>query len=48
MSRAVVAIGSNIDREHNIPAAMDLLAARSELTVEARSCVYESDAVWGE
>ena len=48
MSRAVISIGSNIDREHNLPAALDLLRASSDLTVEARSCVYESDAVGGE
>lgn len=47
-SRAVVALGSNVgDRLAHLQAAVDLLAGRPEITVEALSPVYETEPVGG-
>ena len=43
LHRAVVSLGSNIDKEQNLPAAVELL--RRSATVVAASTVYETAAV---
>jgi GTP cyclohydrolase I len=48
MSKAVVSLGSNIDRHCNIPAAVRALRQHPDLTVLSTSCVYESKAIGGE
>jgi len=42
---ALILLGSNIDRERNIPAAIERLAAHSDLYLIAASQQYESAAV---
>lgn len=43
--RALIALGSNIDPEHNLPAAAALLAAHPGVEVLAASGVYESPPI---
>ncbi|MCL4834022.1 MAG: 2-amino-4-hydroxy-6-hydroxymethyldihydropteridine diphosphokinase [Caldilineaceae bacterium] len=45
--RALILLGSNIDRERNIPLALAKLAAHPALALVAASSVYESPAVGG-
>lgn len=48
MSRAVVSLGSNIDRSVNIPAAVRAIRRHADMTVVSSSCVYESAAIGGD
>ena len=43
----IIALGSNIDRQRNIPEAVRLIRRHRGIDVEAVSCVFESDAVGG-
>lgn len=45
--RALVLLGSNIERERNIPAALAALSAHPQVALLAVSSVYESAAVGG-
>ncbi|MFZ1752591.1 MAG: 2-amino-4-hydroxy-6-hydroxymethyldihydropteridine diphosphokinase [Caldilineaceae bacterium] len=45
--RALILLGSNIQRERNIPQAVQMLSKHPELRVVAISAVYESAAVGG-
>ncbi len=47
MSRAVVALGSNIDKESNLPAAITAIELHDEMTLIRTSDVFESKAVGG-
>lgn len=48
MSRAVLLLGSNIERSKNLPAAVRALRLHSEVTVIATSSIFESEAVGGD
>ena len=48
MTRVVISLGSNIDREVNLPAALGAIRAHPNLTLIDTSCVYESEAVGGD
>jgi len=43
----VISIGSNIDRDRNVPEAVRLLRRHRGIDVQAVSCVFESEAVGG-
>jgi GTP cyclohydrolase I len=43
----VISVGSNVDRERNVPEAVRLLRRHRGIDVQAVSCVFESDAVGG-
>lgn len=45
--RALILLGSNIERERNMPAALTALAAHPEWALRAVSSIYESAAVGG-
>lgn len=45
--RALILLGSNIERERNIPQAIEQLSSHPHLQVLASSGIYESDAVGG-
>jgi 2-amino-4-hydroxy-6-hydroxymethyldihydropteridine diphosphokinase len=45
--RALILLGSNVDRDHNIPAALKRLAAHADVCLLAVSHQYESAAVGG-
>jgi 2-amino-4-hydroxy-6-hydroxymethyldihydropteridine diphosphokinase len=44
---ALILLGSNIDRQRNLPAAIERLYAESQIRVVGVSSVYESEAVGG-
>ena len=46
-THAVVALGSNIDRERNLPEAIRLLRRHDGIAVERVSRLYESPSVGG-
>jgi len=46
-AKAIIAIGSNIERERNLPEAIRLLRRASNITVEKVSHFYESPSVGG-
>ncbi len=46
-AKAIIAIGSNIERERNLPEAIRLLRRASHITVEKVSRFYESPSVGG-
>ena len=48
MSAAVIALGSNVDRQTNLPAAVRALRLHPDLTVTKVSCIFESAAVGGD
>ncbi len=48
MSRALVSIGSNVDREKNLPAAVRALRHLPGVSVVEASCIFESPAVGGD
>ena len=45
--RAIIALGSNIERERNLPEAIRMLRRQSHIDVEAVSRLYESPSVGG-
>ena len=45
MPRVVISLGSNIDKEHNLPAAVRLLASSPAVSLVAVSPVYETASV---
>ncbi|MBI3959982.1 MAG: 2-amino-4-hydroxy-6-hydroxymethyldihydropteridine diphosphokinase [Chloroflexi bacterium] len=45
--RALILLGSNMDRKRNIPLALEKLANHSSLRLDATSSIYESAAVGG-
>lgn len=45
MHRVVISLGSNIDKERNLPAAVQLLAASTAVSLVAVSPVYETSSV---
>jgi 2-amino-4-hydroxy-6-hydroxymethyldihydropteridine diphosphokinase len=47
MHSALILLGSNIDRQRNLPAAIERLRADDGIDVVAVSSVYESEAVGG-
>jgi 2-amino-4-hydroxy-6-hydroxymethyldihydropteridine diphosphokinase len=47
MHSALILLGSNIDRQRNLPAAIERLRADNQIDVVAVSSVYESEAVGG-
>jgi GTP cyclohydrolase I len=48
MSRALVSLGSNVDRERNLPAAVGAIRQHPDLMVIETSCIFESPAVGGD
>ena len=48
MKKAVIGLGSNIDKTSNIPAAVRAMRQHPDLVVLATSCVYESEAIGGD
>jgi len=48
MSRVLISVGSNVDRQKNLPAAVRALRQHPELTVMETSCIFESAAVGGD
>ncbi len=48
MSRALISVGSNIDRQKNLPAAVRALRQHPDMTVIETSCIFESPAVGGD
>ena len=48
MSRAVVSVGSNIDKELNVPAAIAAMRLHKDLILVDTSDIFESDAVGGD
>jgi 2-amino-4-hydroxy-6-hydroxymethyldihydropteridine diphosphokinase len=47
MHSALILLGSNIDRQRNLPAAIERLYAEREIRVVGVSSIYESEAVGG-
>ena len=48
MSKALISLGSNVDRQKNLPAAVRALRQHPDLTVLDTSCIFESPAVGGD
>jgi len=48
MTRALISLGSNVNREKNLPAAAGALNQHADLTVIDTSCIFESPAVGGD
>ena len=48
MSRVLISLGSNVDRETNLPEALRALQQHPELTVVDTSCIFESPSVGGD
>ena len=48
MSKALISLGSNVDRQKNLPAAVRALRQHPDLAVLDTSCIFESPAVGGD